>query len=76
MPYLIQSNGVIINISSISSKRPHANFLNHAEAESLSVFHRGAEPEEMAKTVAFLASNTSSFVTGINLRVDGGGLLK
>ncbi|RWR98380.1 short-chain dehydrogenase-like protein, partial [Dinothrombium tinctorium] len=41
------------------------------EAQNFSVFHRVAEPEEIAKTVAFLASNTSSFVTGTNLIVDG-----
>ncbi|RWS04539.1 short-chain dehydrogenase-like protein [Dinothrombium tinctorium] len=43
---------------------------------SFSVFQRAGEAEEVAKAVAFLASNTSSFVTGTNVVVDGGHLLK
>lgn len=33
---------------------------------------RPGEPEEVAKTIAFLASNDSSFITGATLPVDGG----
>jgi NAD(P)-dependent dehydrogenase (short-subunit alcohol dehydrogenase family) len=33
---------------------------------------RRGEPEEIAATVTFLASNESSFVTGVDLAVDGG----
>jgi len=33
---------------------------------------RGAEPEEVADVIAFLASHDARFVTGVNLPVDGG----
>lgn len=33
---------------------------------------RGAEPQEIASVIAFLASHDASFVNGVNLPVDGG----
>lgn len=36
---------------------------------------RVAEPEEVAGPIVFLASNAASFITGVNLRVDGGATL-
>ncbi len=33
---------------------------------------RGAQPEEIAAAIAFLASPDASFITGVNLPVDGG----
>jgi meso-butanediol dehydrogenase/(S,S)-butanediol dehydrogenase/diacetyl reductase len=33
---------------------------------------RGAEPEEVADVIAFLASHDARFVNGVNLPVDGG----
>ncbi len=37
-----------------------------------SLFHRLAQPEEIAKTALYLASDDASFVTGQVIRVDGG----
>ncbi|BDA43070.1 Glucose 1-dehydrogenase [Coccomyxa sp. Obi] len=37
--------------------------------------NRVAEPEEVAGPIVFLASNAASFITGVNLRVDGGATL-
>ena len=39
---------------------------------SLSVLNRTGKPEEIAQAALFLASSESSFITGINLLVDGG----
>ena len=33
---------------------------------------RGAEPEDIAGAIAFLASEDARFITGVNLAVDGG----
>lgn len=39
---------------------------------STAAFKRAAEPQDIANVALFLASDLSSFVTGQNLRVDGG----
>lgn len=36
------------------------------------VIKRMGKPEEVASTVAFLASDDASFITGIDITVDGG----
>ena len=41
-------------------------------SEDLTPLGRWAEPEEIARSIAMLASDDASFVTGTTLRVDGG----
>ena len=46
--------------------------------EKFAPFHvmdRVGDPNEIAAPVVFLASNAASFITGVNLPVDGGLLL-
>jgi NAD(P)-dependent dehydrogenase (short-subunit alcohol dehydrogenase family) len=33
---------------------------------------RSGQPEDVAKAIVFLASDDSSFITGIQLKIDGG----
>ncbi|RWS25210.1 L-xylulose reductase-like protein [Leptotrombidium deliense] len=82
MPYLIESKGSIVNISAI--QKPSCSckyeFLeNYDELKSFfeqkNVLKRMLEPFEIASCVAFLASDRSSFTTGISLNLDGGELL-
>ena len=35
-------------------------------------WHRARQPEEIARVVLFLCSRQASFITGANLRIDGG----
>lgn len=44
--------------------------------ESLQALNRIGDPEEVASAVSFLASDDASFVTGIDMAVDGGLVLK
>jgi NAD(P)-dependent dehydrogenase (short-subunit alcohol dehydrogenase family) len=47
-------------------------FVNEAQIKARSPLKRLAEPSEIAEVVDFLLSNRSSFITGVNLPVDGG----
>ena len=40
--------------------------------ESVSPLGRNGEPEEIADVVAYLCSDKSSFITGIDIKADGG----
>jgi len=44
----------------------------HGRLQAKNPMHRTGDPEELQGPLLFLASNASSFVTGINLAVDGG----
>ena len=49
---------------------------NVKSAGEKTLLKRFAKPEEIAKVVVFLASDDSSYITGANIIVDGGALLK
>jgi NAD(P)-dependent dehydrogenase (short-subunit alcohol dehydrogenase family) len=44
----------------------------HATMASIPLWHRAAEPREIGEAVAFLASDSASYITGAYLRVDAG----
>lgn len=45
-------------------------FMEHSKTTH--ALGRPGEPEEVANTIAFLASSASSFITGASIPVDGG----
>ena len=45
------------------------------QAENSTPLHRMGQPEDIAKAIVYLASDDSSFCTGINIPVDGGACL-
>jgi len=51
---------------------PDATPALRAHVEGMHALHRLAAPSEIAKAALFLASDAASFVTGTQLRVDGG----
>ncbi|RWR98944.1 tropinone reductase-like protein, partial [Dinothrombium tinctorium] len=64
-------------LSPLKHNQPYLDDENYLkEAKNYSVFQRVGEIDDIAKAVVFLASNASSFITGTNLAVNGGFLLK
>jgi NAD(P)-dependent dehydrogenase (short-subunit alcohol dehydrogenase family) len=62
-----------IRINLVAPGPTHTDMLRGEEAlRRITPMARAAEPDEIAQAVAWLASDLSSFVTGISLPVDGG----
>ncbi len=51
--------------------QPQLDIMWRAVAAKNPIRRRGY-PEDIAKAIAFLASQDSSFITGVNIKVDGG----
>ena len=67
-----------IRVNSISpGPFPDAKYLErdpqfHGQLKAKNPMHRTGDPEELQGPLLFLASDASSYVTGVNLAVDGG----
>ncbi|XKL60108.1 hypothetical protein PGB90_001124 [Kerria lacca] len=59
---LLQNDG----INSAQIEMHHQNYIKNCPLK------RMAEPEEIANAISFLCSDSASFITGINLIIDGG----
>ena len=75
--YKIRVNNIVPGYTNtpMNSKSWNDEILRKQRSDS-TVLGRWAEPEEMVGPAIFLASDASSYVTGIDLVVDGGWLAK
>ena len=75
--YSVRVNNIVPGYTNtpMNSKSWGNPFLKKQRSDN-TVFGRWAEPEEMVGPAIFLASDASSYVTGIDLVVDGGWLVK
>ncbi|PVD28764.1 hypothetical protein C0Q70_11359 [Pomacea canaliculata] len=67
VPYIIQTKGNIVNVSSVNGIR---SFLERTKTTQ--ALGRPGTTEETANVIAFLASDSASFITGATIPVDGG----
>ncbi len=58
------------------TEKSYKNFKKKLEREEKTILNRWAEPKDLVGIIIFLATKSSSFVTGANIIVDGGFSIK
>ncbi len=74
-PGFIQTNIFATGMGVAEDKRDQINTMIGALAAHAQPVKRGGRPEDIAGTVAFLASDDAAFITGTHILVDGGLLI-
>jgi NAD(P)-dependent dehydrogenase (short-subunit alcohol dehydrogenase family) len=74
-PGFIKTNIFASALEVPADKKDMANSMIAAVAEHAQPVARGGRPEDIAGTVAFLASDDAAFITGTHILVDGGLLI-
>jgi NAD(P)-dependent dehydrogenase (short-subunit alcohol dehydrogenase family) len=74
-PGFIKTNIFASALEVPADKKDMANTMIAAVAEHAQPVARGGRPEDIAGTVAFLASDDAAFITGTHILVDGGLLI-
>jgi NAD(P)-dependent dehydrogenase (short-subunit alcohol dehydrogenase family) len=74
-PGFIKTNIFASALEVPADKKEMANTMIAAVAEHAQPVARGGRPEDIAGTVAFLASEDAAFITGTHILVDGGLLI-
>lgn len=76
LKHLSQAGISAIDLTASNVFKAHSvNLLHHQFLERCQQTHalgRPGEVEEVAHSIAFLASDAASFITGVNLPIDGG----
>ena len=70
MKFVFNNNAIQVHKRAGMDDETYAKFLEHCKATH--PIGRSGQPEEVARVIAFLASDASSFITGSNVSVDGG----
>ena len=74
-PGLIKTNIFTASFDIEDGLKDRVNGMISAAAEQAQPVKRGGRPEDIAATVAFLASDDAAFITGTHILVDGGMLI-